>query len=414
MKILICSFKNAESPSIGSTHMYGVVDCLLKMGHNVVMMNRPRKKASANRNFRLSRWTMIKNSLQNCRLLKPIGGGLALLWLFLRSIHIFFITLAILVRRRGRFDIIYRRHTLFNLEYLLARIWRIPLVQEVNGLVIDDLIMMGWANGITRPIIDRLEKINMSKADKLITVTPKLKDTLIEYFQVPESKIVVIPNGTNTEIFRPMDVGVAKEKLNLDPNLHHICFIGAFHAWSGVENLIKSAPLILKEFPDARFLIVGNGALRKEMNKLAQRLGVADRMEFTGMVSYQNVPLYIGASDVCVCPIPENFRNIRVGGGSPLKLPEYMACARPVVIGNVVELSKDIVSSGSGLAVDMRNLEELAKALVTLLKDEELRKKMGERGRQAALEKYDWMKVTGQIVQVCQQLIKEKATRADE
>jgi glycosyltransferase involved in cell wall biosynthesis len=400
--------------SVGSTHIQGVVDCLEKTGHNVVMMNHPKRKANANSEFRPSRRRMIKNCLENSKWLKPVGGGLALLWLFLRSVQIFFITLAIIIRERGRFDIIYRRHTLFNFEYLLARLWRIPSVQEVNGLVVDDLIMMGWANGISRPIIDRLEKFNASKADKIIAITPKLKDTLIKYYKIPESKIVVIPNGTNTEIFRPMEINAAKNELNLAQDMHYICFIGAFHAWSGIENVIKSAPHVLRECPDTRFLIVGDGALRNEVNKLSRSLGVADRIEFTGTVPYEKVPLYIGASDVCVCPIPKNFRNVRVGGGSPLKLPEYMACARPVVIGKVVELSKDIVEGGSGLAVEMNNIEELTQALIVLLKKEALRKRMGESGRRMALERYNWMKVTEQIVDVWKQLIKEKATRTNE
>jgi glycosyltransferase involved in cell wall biosynthesis len=371
---------------MGAIHMHGVVSCLLKMGHNVVLLNsdHPKNEADFNNNHYPSLRTSVKNRLQNWRPLRPIGGGLAIIWLFLRSVYNFFLTSIIILRKKGRFDVIYRRHTLFNFEYLLARIWRIPSVQEVNGLVTDDLKMMGWVNRVFYPIIDGLEKINMSKADKIIVVTSKLKATLTEYYRVPGHKIVVIPNN------------------------HYICFIGTFNAWAGVENVIKSAPLVLKECPDTRFLIVGDGILKQEMNNLSGRLGITDKIIITGVVPYQKVPLYIGASDICVCPVSDNFRNIRVGGGSPLKLPEYIACARPVVVGNVVELSKDITDSGSGLAVNMNNLDELAQAFVSLLKDEELRKNMGERGRQAALGNYSWMRVAQQVVDVCQSLIKEK------
>jgi glycosyltransferase involved in cell wall biosynthesis len=314
----------------------------------------------------------------------------------------------ILVRKKGGVDVIYRRDHLFNSEYLLARLFRIPEVKEVNGITGDELAISGRVGTVARRIIDRMDRFILPKADKIVVVTPNLKEVLQKDYGVPAEKITVIPNGTDTEIFKPMDIREAREKLKLNQNYSYVCFVGAFQAWAGVENIIHSVPLVLRECPDTRFLLVGDGVMKQKNINLAEQNGVSDNIIFTGMVSHQDVPLYISASDVCISPGAENSRNSRVGGGSPLKLPEYMACARPVVIGSVVELSKDVIETGSGQAVDMRNKDELARILISLLKDGELRKKMGENGRKAALEKYSWRKVAEQIVEVCQSVTKEK------
>jgi glycosyltransferase involved in cell wall biosynthesis len=392
-----------------STHIFGVVNSLRKLGHNVVLLNEEESgRVTALGNERRSPWGHMRDSMLQSRILKPVRGGGIILYFLLRDIWNFLQVLVILVRKRGRFDVIYRRDHLFNSEYILARLFRIPVVKEVNGITGDDLVISGWVGKVARRIIDRIDRFTLPKADEIIVVTSNLKEVLQKDYGVPAGKIVVVPNGTNTDLFKPMDAGDARKKLNLSQSSSYICFVGAFHVWAGIENIVKSVPYVLKECPDTRFLLVGDGALKQEMVDLGGQLGISDKMIFTGIVPYEDVPLYINASDIGVCPGADNFRNKRVGGGSPLKLPEYMACARPIIVGSVVELSKDVTASGSGLVVDMGNPDELAKAFISLLQDEELRKKMGERGRQAALEKYSWLKVAERIAEICRKLDRDE------
>jgi len=411
MNILYC--ENLKYGNLGtqSTHILGVVNNLRKLGHNVVLINEEKHgsgiKLDTNRK---SGWGQVRDSMSRWRILKPVRGGGVILYFLLRDIWSFLQISVILAKKERKFDVIYRRDHLFNSEYFLARIFRIPVVKEVNGITVDELKIAGHVGNVASQIIDKIDHIILPKADKIVVVTSNLKEVLQKDYGIPGDKIVVIPNGTNTEIFHPMDTTIIREKLKLEHSDNYVCYIGAFQAWAGIENLIKCVPLVLKECPDTRFLLVGDGTLRQELNDLGRQLGIADRMIFTGMVPYQDVPLYINASDVCVCPGDDNFRNKRVGGGSPLKLPEYMACARPVVIGSVVELSKDVTETNSGLAVDMRNKDELARGLISLLKDGELRKKMGENGRKAAIEKYSWTRVAEQIIEVCQSVAKKKET----
>lgn len=415
MHILICDTQKVKLLSTASTHVYGVVSCLSQMGHNVVLINSdfPKSEAEIIANPYSGLWMRIKNALLHSRILRLVGGEIAILWLFLRAVYVFISALIVLVRQKKRVDVIYRRHTLFNSEYILARMFRIPLIKEVNGLVTDDIEMMGWGNKISLRIMGIIEKYNMRKADKIIVITQGLKETLCKDYGIPSDKIAVIPNGTNIDLFRPMDTQVARDRLNLDKKYSYICFVGAFNMWSGIENIAKAAPMVLYECPNTRFLFIGDGVRRQELLSFAKQIDIVDKIIFTGMVPYQEVPLYINASDICVCPGGENFRNNRVGGGSPLKLPEYMSCAKPVIVGSLVELSEEIMHSGSGIIVDIGSAEDLAKACIFLLKNDEARKEMGEKGRKVAIEKYSWIRSAEKIVEVCQSVITQRKARND-
>jgi glycosyltransferase involved in cell wall biosynthesis len=244
----------------------------------------------------------------------------------------------------------------------------------------------------------------MPKADKIISVTAKLKVVLQKEYGVPESKIVVIPNGANVDLFKPIDTRLARNELRLNPNDRYICFVGSLVKWLGVENVINAHPLIVAELPETKLLIVGDGELSKELKYQAMALGIADKIIFTGMVPYERVPLYINAADICVIPMALDQRNTKMGA-SPLKLHEYMACGKPVVAGNVEGDMQEIIDSGSGFTVDSTNPEEMASAILTLLKNAPMIKEMGARARQIVIDKYSWKINAEHIVEVCQDII---------
>jgi glycosyltransferase involved in cell wall biosynthesis len=281
----------------------------------------------------------------------------------------------------------------------------IPLIKEVNGIIVDETRVSRWGNRLSLRVIDRIERFNMPKADKIIVVTSRLKEILPKEYGVPSDKIVVIKNGANTDLFKPMDVTEARRELNLSRSDHYVCFVGRLWQMQRVGHLIKSAPLILEELPNTKFLIVGDGAMRKELISFADEVGVSDTMIFTGLVPHREVPIYINASDVCVILEDKNFRSERLGA-SPLKLYEYMACGKPVVVSNVEGASEDVADAG--FVFDITNVNEMARAVVTLLKNEQLRKEMGKRGREIAVEKYSWRIIAEQVAKVCQSAIKAK------
>jgi glycosyltransferase involved in cell wall biosynthesis len=248
----------------------------------------------------------------------------------------------------------------------------------------------------------------MPKADKIIVVTPKLKELLHSEYGVKSDRITVIQNGANTDLFKPMDVIKARGELGLALNRNYICFVGMLERWQGVEYLIKSLPLILDQCPETRLLIVGDGPIKQELVELTKQNGVSDKVIFTGMVPYKKVPLYLNVGDVCVAP------KVRLKSGySPLKLCEYLACQKPVVASRAsgLEILEDC---RGGILVEPEDPFELATAIVTLLKDRDLRKQMGENGRKYVLENQSWESVAKRVADVCQSLIDIRRNKGDQ
>jgi glycosyltransferase involved in cell wall biosynthesis len=413
MRILYCEHLKTGGLSTWSIHVYEVVTNLSKLGHQVVLLNAHPPEYGEKIDIRQrSCCQRLKNILFKSKICRPFAGIITIVGLFLIEIRIFTSALLILVRQKGRFDVIYRRHNLFGTIFILARLFKIPLVKEINGIYADEVKSKKRGDRFSLWCIDKIEHFSMSRGDHFITVTSKLKSLLQDKYGIPEIKITVNPNGANIDLFKPMDTLEAKKELGLNPDYHYICFIGNLVKWLGIEYLVKCIPAVAAELPDTRCLIVGDGDLREEITNQANTLGIADKVVFTGMVPYQQVPLYINAADVCVMPAASDSRNGRMGA-SPLKLHEYMACARPVVAGNVAGDIDELTTSGSGLVVDSTNTGEMAGAFITLLKNEPMRKVMGERARKIVVEKYSWSKNAEQVAEVCQSVARQYALRKE-
>lgn len=391
-----------------STHKYELITNLSRLGHNVVLLNSdyPKKVGEIICSNPPSLDKGIRSKLLSLGIIRRFMGELGILWSFGRDVSLFLSAFIFIIGKKRNLDVIYRRHSLFNSDYLLARLFRLPLVKEVNGIESALARITGFTDSFSLWIIDRIERFNMPRADKIIVVASKLKETLQHDYGVPEDKIVVIPNGANIELFKPMNTDQARRQVNLAQAGHLVVFVGDLVAWQGVDYLIKSVPYVVKECPEARFLIVGDGMLRQELVELAGQVGVSDKIIFTGMVPYQEVPLYINAGDVCVLPKKPVLC-------SPLKLYEYMACAKPVVATRIPGL-EILEEHGAGLLFNPTDSQELADAVITLLKNGELRRELGKNGRKYIVENQSWASVAKRVADVVEGLICSRRSRCEQ
>ena len=301
---------------------------------------------------------------------------------------------------KARPDAIYTRQSGVSFSPLIiSKLFRIPYFVEVNGLIIEEMKIANtskWKVDIAK----LSEKLNYKHAKKIVAVTQALKEVIKKIYNIPAEKIVVIPNGTNTDLFRPMDQKVARKELKFNQDAKYVCFIGGLAPWQGVEYLIQSAPLILKEFKNTKFLIVGDGMLKKELVELAEKTGMSDNFIFTGAVPYEEVPKYINACDVCVV-----YKKPLKSGYSPLKLYEYIACGKPVVASRISGF-EILEENNAGILVEPENTKELAKAIIKLLKNEKLREEMGKNGREYVVKYHSWESIARKVAKVCKDVTK--------
>jgi glycosyltransferase involved in cell wall biosynthesis len=300
-------------------------------------------------------------------------------------------------------DVLYSRYSTLNFSSpLISKIFRIPYVVEINGLVRDEMKMNNRPKLILK-ITKLSEKLNYKHAKKIVAVTQGVKKGIINLYNIPSDKIVVIENGANTDLFKPINQKEARKELKFDHDVKYVCFIGNLAPWQGVEYLIQSTPAILKEIPNTKVLIIGDGIMKKELMERAVKTGVSENFIFTGSVPYEEVPKYINASDVCVAPFIR-ARNERIGL-SPLKIYEYSACGKPVVSSRIPNL-EFIEENNAGILVEPENPEELAKAIIKLLEDKKLGGEMGRNGREYVVKNHSWEVVVRKVAEVCENAVR--------
>jgi glycosyltransferase involved in cell wall biosynthesis len=230
-----------------------------------------------------------------------------------------------------------------------------------------------------------------ASAAGIVAVTDGIKDLLVRDFGVAPEKVRVLPNGVDLEEFTPMPRAQAALVAGLDPALSHVVFTGLFADWVDFATMLRGFALVAVDRPGARLVLVGDGAQRHEVEDLIDDLCLRDRVLLTGFVADRALMrAYIGAAVVCIGA----WRLERRGhiGVSPVKLAEYMACARAVVAGDVPGVHEMIEGSGAGRVV-AQEPEAMAKAIAELLDDPGRADAVGRAGRRAAEMSYSWQSV---------------------
>lgn len=165
-----------------------------------------------------------------------------------------------------------------------------------------------------------------------------------------------------------------------------------------IDVLIKAASLVLKKIPLANFFIAGEGPAKKELELLSEKLGVKNHFSFLGF--QDDVEKFIASCDIVVLPsIYEPF-------GMPAA--EAGACKKPVIVSNIGGLSEIVVNEVTGLTVPSRNHIELANAIIRLLSNKELAKKMGMMGYLRVKKFFTPDVIAGKYLQVYKQLLVNK------
>jgi len=220
----------------------------------------------------------------------------------------------------------------------------------------------------------RLDMFLMKRFDHLFAVSHATKDEMMAA-GIPDSKITVIHNGIDTAAWCPRQVtSMLRDELQLAPEAPVIGYVGRIMPEKDLESWIRAAAKVAQFYPQARFVLVGEGkdeATLRDLQALAQSLGVADKIIFPG---YRKNLLSVYASfDVFV------MSSLREG--LPNSILEAMALGKPVVTTDVAG-AKELVDHGiTGYVVSQRSPDELATRILTLLDAPELRKQMGQASR---------------------------------
>ena len=234
-------------------------------------------------------------------------------------------------------------------------IFEFPHINKINSFLLRCILNYS----------DRLQSTSIAMANEIRTLSKN-----------GTKRIDIIPFGINVDLFSPSECKPEKD-------LFTVGFIKSLNRIYDVPLLLHSFALVLSKLNNKVILkIYGDGPLRSEMEELSRNLGIGNSVYFMGRIANEKVPNILNEMDV--------FINSSLQESFGVNILEAMACEIPVIATDCVG-PREIIQDGiSGIILQDRKPETMANAIISLLNDKELRRRIGKAGRKRVLEKYNW------------------------
>ena len=255
--------------------------------------------------------------------------------------------------------------------------------------------------------LKRLERITADHAERIVTVSYAMRDHLVR-LGYQERKIRVVYNGIDVEKYSPTRVSSearleTRKDLGISSDEFMILFVGRLSWVKGADTLVQSMPEILSSVPNAKLVIVGVGDQQELLKYEVSKLGIEDKviLKYEFLPEDEKIKVY-AASDVCVFPSKyEPFGIV---------CTEAMSMGKPVVVGarGVSGFREQVVPSGPnqcGFHINPYDPHDIAKFIIILLEDEDLRRKCGENARRRVLDLFTWQRVAKNTVRVYNEVV---------
>lgn len=309
------------------------------------------------------------------------------------------------------YDLIHSHYWMSGIAAIeLSQTWEIPFINMFHTLGHMKNRIAKSANEIEGEYRIQGEKRVIAKANKIIAATVAEKSQLEFLYDTPSSKISVIPPGVDIRHFYPIPKDEAKEVVNLPENTHMILYVGRIEPLKGIDSLIQAISMIqksgeLKCCPHSLVIIGGEPEAKpEEMNAemarlqdLVEELGIENFVIFLGKQDQQMLPYYYSAAEVVVMPSHyESFGMVAL---------ESMACGTPVIASQVGGLAFLVRDGETGFVVPGNDIEKLSNRLVDLIRNKELRNKLGAKSADYA-QLYSWENISSKIVEVYRKVLK--------
>ena len=281
---------------------------------------------------------------------------------------------------REKPQVLYERYEMYGIAgILLARKFHLRHVLEINGPLL-------WGPKRRYKFL-RLanfwEKKVFQSTRAIIVPTDNLKEYVTRH-GVEEKKVYQNPLGASLARFCPQKQDEdLRNQLGLKDSIV-VGFLGMLAPRQGLEVLVEAAKDLSSKMPTLKYLIVGEGHRFPSLKEMVKQYDLSGKFVFTGGVSYEKIPQYLGIMDITVLPSMSSY-------SSPVKIFEYLAMAKPVIAparGQVERIFKD---GHHCILIPPGDKKELEYAIVRLGKDKSLREKLGKNARREIEKNYTWV-----------------------
>ena len=247
-----------------------------------------------------------------------------------------------------------------------------------------------------------LAKIILKNASHVICNSEFTRNVVIGLSDSFKDKAIVAYPGISNEIADSRrQITELKNNYNLE-NKIVLFSVGRLIKRKGVDKVVEAMPEILREVPNLVYFVAGSGSDEKYLNSLAEknnlfchceeysRLGIAgnsDAMVFLGKITDEEKWAWLEVCDIFIQPTREEAGNL---DGFGIVYLEANLAGKPVIAGNTGGVSEAVIDNSTGLLVDPENIQEIKNAVIKLAGDQELRKKLGEQGRERVQKDFQW------------------------
>jgi PEP-CTERM/exosortase A-associated glycosyltransferase len=293
-----------------------------------------------------------------------------------------------------------------------ARTFSIPVVYELRDLWENPSLDRGKfkKGSILHRAAQAAENHVLQRADALVAICETLKAAIAPRAAVG-TPIFVVENGVDVERFEPRERSpalVAKHGLE---GRTVLVYLGTFQPYEGVDLLVDAMPGILARIPSAHLLVVGGGGELPSLVERAGRLGLQERITFTGRVPHAEVADLFPLGDLFVYP---RLLTATTALTTPLKPLEAMSMSRPVLVSDIAPM-RELVSGLGGDALVFRpgDVGDLVRAVVDALADRERLARIGRAGRALVTSQRTWARIIPKYADVYAAALARSRRRAD-
>jgi glycosyltransferase involved in cell wall biosynthesis len=319
-----------------------------------------------------------------------------------RSIHLLRDTASYFALRRalGEFDPqVVHTHSAKGgmLGRMAASALRIPaIIHTVHGAPFHEFQGRG-----ARALFRWCEKFAAGRCHRLVSVADAMTERLVRAGVAPSEKFVTIYSGMDVEPFLASDQQrqSVREQWGFRPE--HVVFtkIARLFYLKGHEYFIAAAQQVVATCPHARFMLVGDGLLRKRLTDQIGEAGLQENVVFTGLVPPDQIPGLLGATDVLVhCSLREGLARA---------LPQALIAGKPVVSFDIDGAREVVINDQTGYLVAPENVSELSASMLALADDPQRRAQFGTAGRERFTDQFRHETMTAQLRELYEEVLRE-------
>lgn len=298
----------------------------------------------------------------------------------------------------ARPDVVIVEPDIYVLSFLpvvpFFRLRKTKLVLDIRSIPVETVGLRGFLQDFSFSVAVLIAK---KLFDGITIITPSMKKEVCNDFDLNPEKVGVWTSGVSDSLFNPENFisenTELKRKLGLTGKFV-VFYHGVFTPTRGLAETIDALKILLPKYPNIVFFLLGTGPLASKLSALIQKEGLQENVIIGNPVDQVEVPKFISVCDIGIVPLPDNpYWRFQ----SPLKLLEYLAMEKVVILTDIPAHRAVIGEAKCGVYVSSVNPMEIAKAIEYVYLNKDTLKERGKIGREIVKREYTWEKVAGSL-----------------